>query len=283
MEGGPARDAHKFANAQWGYIVKKQATAWGRFIDKNIPDAVDIPRRARVTISEFPEQTTKGAEFPPKYHEKKIVMRRGLEKKMDPDYVPVITMGRYGCLLKKARPSDDAFEAMFKSAKKVIRLALQDIGPVALPGTKHALPGMTWPMKYLDALAFAIWDQGIDVEIVLSNPASIPGDLSPLEANYGNGWDCVDVAAEIIKHVKKFHPDAKDVQLRSKLSTSLRICFLRSPAGNHYKDGQTLGLHCTYALCLCVGFCWSFIVFIAGNSHEKYRWSQIYYSQALYR
>lgn len=24
MEGGPARDAHRFANAQWGYIVKKQ-------------------------------------------------------------------------------------------------------------------------------------------------------------------------------------------------------------------------------------------------------------------
>jgi hypothetical protein len=55
MEGGVAKDAHRFANSQWGYVVKKQATAWGRFVDKNLPDAVDVPRRARVTVSDFPQ------------------------------------------------------------------------------------------------------------------------------------------------------------------------------------------------------------------------------------
>lgn len=42
MEGsGVTRDAHRYANAQWGYIVKKQSTAWGRFVDKNVTDAID--------------------------------------------------------------------------------------------------------------------------------------------------------------------------------------------------------------------------------------------------
>jgi hypothetical protein len=30
------------------------------------------------------------------------------------------------------------------------------------------------------------------------------------------------------------------------VESNLRVCFLRSPRGNHYKDGQTLGLHCKY-------------------------------------
>lgn len=245
MEGGPARDAHKFANAQWGYIVKKQSTAWGRFVDKNIHDALDVPRRARVTVSEFPRSNA--AEFPPRYHQKKQLMRRSENlRDHDPKYVPVITMGRYGMLLKKARPSDDGIVAMLGAAKHSLRLALQDLGPVAVPGTKKALPGMTWPKKYLEAMARVIWERGVDVEIVLSNPGSIPGDLSPTEACYGNGWSCVDVAAEIIKKIKKLYPTAADGELRARIENNLRVCFLRSPQGNRYKDGQTLGLHCTF-------------------------------------
>jgi hypothetical protein len=38
------------------------------------------------------------------------------------------------------------------------------------------------------AIARVMWTRGVDIEIVLSNPGSIPGDLSPTEANYGNGW-----------------------------------------------------------------------------------------------
>lgn len=239
MEGGAAKDAHRFANAQWGYIVKKQSTAWGRFVDKNISDSLEVPRRARVTVSEYPPGNA--GEFPPKYHAKKeLVGRRGL----DPDYVPVITMGRYGQLLKKARPSDDGFEAMLLAARKVIRLGIQDLGPVMVPGTKKCLPGLSWPHKTLNALAKVVWERGVDVEIVLSNPGSIPGDCSPTEACYGNGWTCVDVAAEIIKHIKTLYPNASDFKMRALVQDRLKVCFLRSPMGRHYKDGQTLGLHC---------------------------------------
>lgn len=247
MEGGTAADAHRFANAQWGYIVKKQATGWGRWVDNNVPDTIELPRRARVTVSEFPiarkaADSNHAAEFPPFYkHKKELSSRAGF----DPDYVKCITMGRYGTLLKKARPSDDAFVAMLKSAKQIIRLSLQDLGPPTVQVAKQAVPGLTWPHRYLNALATVIWERGVDVEIVLSNPKSIPDNLSPMEACYGNGWTCVDVAAEIIKKIIKHHPEAKQNpgKLRAMVEDNLRVCFLRSPQGTRYKDGQTLGLH----------------------------------------
>ena len=145
--------------------MKKQATGWGKFVDQYIPDAMDVPRRARVTVSEFPPKGT--AEFAPYYKAKRKVLMRGHR---DPNFIPIITMGRYGKLLKKARPSDDAFIAMIESAQEIIRLSLQDLGPVKLPGTNHALPGLAWPKDVITALAKVIWDRGVDVEIVLSNP-----------------------------------------------------------------------------------------------------------------
>jgi hypothetical protein len=158
MEGGVAKDGHLYANAQWGYIVKKQSTAWGRFVDQNIPDALDVPRRARVTVSEFPTSTT--AEFPPFYRAKKKPKRMlrgpaiGHFANREQPFVPVITMGRYGQIVKKARPSDDAFVALIDSAQTIIRFALQDIGPVCVPGTKMSLPGCVWPEAYLNGTLF---------------------------------------------------------------------------------------------------------------------------------
>mmetsp|Transcript_23677 Transcript_23677/g.65728 ORF Transcript_23677/g.65728 Transcript_23677/m.65728 type:complete len:591 (+) Transcript_23677:112-1884(+) len=249
MEGCVARDGHRFANSQWNYILKKQSTAWGRFVDKRIPDNIDVPRKARVTVSEFP--FSGAAEFPPIYNPKNTCLhqkqlRRGpsSKKELDNELVPVITMGRYGILLKNARPSDDAFVEMFKAAKSIIRFALQDIGPFCIPGTKLAVPGMRWPKEYLNAIATALWTREVDIEIVLSNPGSIPNNLPMTEAIYGNGWDCVDVAAEIIKAIKDQFPDAPDHELRQKVHENLRVCFLRCPRGGcHYSCGTSLGLH----------------------------------------
>lgn len=61
--------------------------------------------------------------------------------------------------------------------------------------------------------------------------------------NYGNGWDCVDVAAEIIKTIKRYHPDAEDDALRQKVADNLRICFLRTKTGNKWDDGNKKGMH----------------------------------------
>lgn len=48
-----------------------------------------------------------------------------------PEAVTMITMGRYGTLLHTDRPSDDAFIAMIDSSQTIIRMALQDLGPVS--------------------------------------------------------------------------------------------------------------------------------------------------------
>lgn len=96
-------------------------------------------------------------------------------------------------------------------------------------------------------MARVLWTKGVDLEIVLSNPGSIPGNLSPAEANYGNGWSCVDVAAEIIKCIQKQFPGCEDDKLRKIVRENLRVCFLKSPrGGTRYKDGGNLGLHGTY-------------------------------------
>jgi phosphatidylserine/phosphatidylglycerophosphate/cardiolipin synthase-like enzyme len=156
----------------------------------------------------------------------------------------MISMGRYGTLTKfNRRPADDAIVAMILSAKKSIHLALQDMGPVCIPGTRVPLPGCTWPKPYLTALGKVIWTKSVDVEIVLSNPASVPGGLSKTEACYGNGWSCSDVAAEIIKTIKENFPDASDEKLKQKLLQNLRVSFLRSPRGQKWEDGMTLALH----------------------------------------
>jgi len=246
IDGHVARDGHRFANAEWGYIVKKQNTAWGNFVDKRIPDGLEVPRTARVAVSNYPEHATNV--FPPMYSMKKY-QRAAIRNSIIPDeeLSPIITMGRYGAILKTKRPSDDAFIAMFHAAEHSIRCALQDLGPVCVPHTKLAAPGTGWPTNNLNALAYVMWTKGVDVEIVLSNPVSIPNPPQPIGNQYGNGWECVDVASELIKCIKGQFPTALDSKLREVVEDNLRVCYLKCPrGGSYYSDGGTLGLHSKY-------------------------------------
>jgi len=236
LDGPVAQDGHLFANRQWDFIESRQESFWGSIGDR-MPDHMPQVSKVRVTISEWPKG--EASEHAPDYR-KKFVKR--LAEPVE-DAVPIITMGRFGALTDKDRPSDDAFLAMLNSAQTVIRLALQDLGPVCLPGTKIALPGCVWPDGYLSALAKAIWERGVDVEIALSNPGSIPAGLSPTEACYGNGWDCNDVSSEIIKRIMRDFPDADDGALRQKVSDNLRVCFIREERGNAWEDEMTMGMH----------------------------------------
>jgi len=242
MEGRIALDGHMFANYQWEFIRKKQSTCVGQMAEK-IPDSLPLIWANRVIVSEFPEAIA--PEFPPEFTYTSVPFYEQLE-----DTIPVIGVGRLGALMQpshpilyKDRPSDDAFIAMIDASKDNIKLTLQDIGPVCIPGTKQALPGCSWPKPYLNAFARAIWLRGVDIEMILSNPGSIPNDLSPTEANYGNGWSCVDVAAEIIKRIRKQFPEADDDNLRQKVQDNLRISFIRQAQGQTYKDGTSIGLH----------------------------------------
>lgn len=235
LEGKIAHCAHLFCNDHFGYIERKQKKLIGRIVDA-LPDSLPMVLKARMTITEFPDD--EAGEFPPKYR-KRLVPKY----KKDEDSINMIAMGRRGQIGDCDKASDSAFLAMIHSAERIIRLGLQDLGPVCIPNTKIALPGCTWPHKYLKALGKVIWEKGVDVELVLSNPGSIPGGLSGTEANYGNGWSCVDVAAEIIKTIRQQFPDAEDDDLRQKVADNLRVCFLRTGSGTKWADGGNKGMH----------------------------------------
>jgi phosphatidylserine/phosphatidylglycerophosphate/cardiolipin synthase-like enzyme len=236
LQGRVTHDGHLFANEQWRFIETIQSTACGQCVDK-IPDYLPLLAKTRVTVSEFPPGVAD--DFPPMYSKAVGIPKR---PRTD-DEVPIITLGRYGTLISRSRPSDDAFYAMFDSAKMSIRLAIQDLGPVCIPSTKIPLLGCVWPRKTLELLGKAMYERGVNVYIAQSNPRSIPGGLSLMEACYGNGWSCVDVAAEIVKTIHKTHPDAKVSDLQRIVAQNLRICVIRQKRGKFYDNGGSIGMH----------------------------------------
>ena len=225
----------QFANQQWHFIEKKQSGFIGQLAEK-IPDSMPVIWQNRVIVSEWPIKVA--SEFPPVYD---CDFAPRYEK--PENSVPVIAVGRLGTMTISHRPADDAFVAMIDASQNVIRMSLQDLGPVCIPKTKLALPGLKWPKMYLNALARAIYKRKVDVEIIVSNPNSIPGHLSMTEANYGNGWTCVDVAAEIIKRIKKQFPFADTSVLRHSVEDNLRVSYIRHDGESTYEDGTNIGNH----------------------------------------
>lgn len=270
LEGPVAIDAHFYANRQWNYIRRKQSTCWGKFVDEHVPDAWEVPRQARVTVSEFPFGID---EFPPSFdtsvhhpisqcrpendikkeqprncidndHDKGSTTT-SVSSKSNPS-IPLLSIGRYGAIVKRDRPADDALIAMFNAAQSSIRLVIQDLGPMQLPGTKRPLPGTQWPRQYLNALARAIWKRQVTVEIIVSNPNSMPGHLrGPGEFVYGNGWTCVDVAVEILQAIRsqfRFHVLQSET-IQKLIHQKLKISYLRLNGDTRYECGTTIGLH----------------------------------------
>lgn len=242
MTGEVAINGHNFANAQWKFVKDSQSTIVGYLVDK-LPDSLPLFFQIRVTVSQWPRKLAD--EFPPTFWEGNLskVTKDAVQIKNVRPEVTVISLGRYGTMLRRDRPSDDAILAMLESAKTSIKMGLQDLGPVCVPGTKMSLPGCIWPKPILKALARVIWLNDVHIQIVLSNPGSIPGGLSFVDACYGNGWTCVDVASEIIRQIKKQYPKAEDFELRRKVTDNLKICFIRGPQGNFYDDGESVGMH----------------------------------------
>jgi len=253
--GRVAFDGHRYANAQWAFIEKEQSTLIGQVISK-LPDNLPMVMQTRVTISEWPESAD---EFPPQFN------KEDMPKHPKPEgHIPIISMGRYGCMLPKARPSDEAFVAMFDSAKTVIRMALQDLGPITLPGVPGpvAVPGCEWPAEYLSAFGRAIWDRDVDIEIALSNPGSTPAGLPLTQACYGNGWTCADVASELIKTIQEQYLDVTVEELREVVGRNLRVCYIKQMQGGKWSphgdaEAGTMGMHAKHFivddLCYYIG------------------------------
>jgi len=233
-EGKIAHDGHFFANTMWKFIESEQTGIIGKVVSM-LPDNLPMVLPSRVTVSEWPEGIE---EYPPQYTRKCVPKRARL-----PGAYPMIAMGRFGDLLYRARPSDDAIIAMFGAAQKVIHMTLQDIGPICIPGgDRLAVPGCGWPKAYLKQLGAAIYERGVDVEIALSTPGSIPDGMSPTEALYGNGWHCADVASEIIKAILEDY-EVEDAELRKIVTENLRLCYIKHAGTNQWANTLTCGNH----------------------------------------
>jgi hypothetical protein len=115
-------DGHAFANQQWAFIQRIQSTFCGYIVDK-IPDGLELAAKTRVAVSEYPRGVADI--FPPQFEREMVPI-----VPHQPEDIPVISIGRQGTLFWKARPSDDAILAMLEASTKIIRLVLQDLGPV---------------------------------------------------------------------------------------------------------------------------------------------------------
>lgn len=124
LEGKVAHAAHLFANAHWAYIERKQGKFIGKIVDAIVPDVLPTVLKHRVNITEFPGDEV--GEFPPRYRKKRMPKY----KAKGPEYCRIITMGRKGQMDDNDKAADSAFIAMIESARKIIRLGLQDLGCV---------------------------------------------------------------------------------------------------------------------------------------------------------
>jgi len=230
MEGMVANDAHKYANEQWSFIEQRLDRVLGKLGDK-VPDFVPLGGKGRVNVCEY----GKGAKALPPYYRECLFPSYGIPE----GAVPVISMGRLGTLVDDDRPSDDAFTAMIDSSKYIVKMCLQDIGPVTIPGkSKRPLPGTGWPENYLSAIARAIWEREVDFQIVLSNYGCMFG--------YSNGWEAYDVGAEIVKRIKKLYSEAPDNEMRLKVESNLRISYMKHAPGDQYPSGGKIANHSKY-------------------------------------
>ena len=221
MQGLVAHSAHQYASDHWGYIQRKQSKFMGKIVDA-LPDSLPTIFKMRMTVTEFPDD--EAGEFPPKY-KKRLMPKYG---KFDDD-VNVISIGRRGQIGDCDKASDSAFVPMIESAQTIIPLGLQDIGPVCIPGTKFGLPGTSWPKNYLKALGKVIWEKGVDVEIILSNPGSIPGGLSGTEAVSRYANDSPTLFAQIISFLcliicACYLLSIRSSELRQRLGLCRRFC-----------------------------------------------------------
>ena len=250
LEGKVAIQAHQYANDQWEFI-KAESTLKGRILLTSerivrkmcFSDSVLIPMMTRVNFSKW--TMYKANKFAPLF-QKDILpasttsTQEEEETSNHPDEVKILSLGRYGNIGgENARSSDDAFLAMFGASQSSIRLLLQDLGPVNAIVLGKRVAVHPWPKEYMKAWGKAMFERGVDVEIVLSNVDAIDS----VGTDYSNGWSCEEVAAEIIKAMREMYPNASQVEIKKKLVDHLRICGLKNKRGNEWQTGEKVGLH----------------------------------------
>lgn len=229
LEGRVACDGHYFANQQWSFIEHGEKSILKTF----------------VSLSSFPKNVTSAAaSYPPPFRDDLVP---GQDRyPYATRQVPILTIGKCGTLVETARPSNDAILTMLTSARKCIRLAIQDLGPrcMPLPCTQLPYPGHPWPAEILSVLAHVLWKKRVHVSIVLSNPGAICGGLPASDTlARPNGWTLQQVVDEIHKAIGEEYPESQSSYGLKKIRECLRVCAYKQRLGNTYGDGTKMGMH----------------------------------------
>jgi len=241
LEGPVARDGHIFANWMWQFFSSIDGVLFedGVIFDGRLPVKTFVDGDpTRVQLSRFPDSIAREA---PQYEAK-----CSFNPQPAVGAAKIISLGRYGKLQINSaptNPSDAGIEAMLASACKSIRIAQQDIGPLAVPVSFVTVPfpGGVWPTKYLQAIGGALC-RGVDVHIVVSNPYSVPGGAKM--AQYGNGWTCVDVGGMLVKVAMESNPEVSVEKMSQLVRSHLQISYIRSNStSKDWPSGEHVGNH----------------------------------------
>jgi len=265
LEGrGVAEDGHRFANQQWAFVDEEDTLKQQSFLRR-------IPFQTLVSVASFPpsSSTSTTPRYPPMYRPNVVpdsVRQAAAAAVTSPRHqqVPVLTLGKCGRLVDHDRPSDDALVALLASAQNRIRLALQDLGPRCVPITDYGIniqyPGYDWPHETLRALAIALWDRRVSVDIVVSNKGAYCGGLVGDSLARPNGWTVQQVYDKIVAAVHTEFPETITCRSTTRRTTMaaeddvppppskviaehLRVCGLKHRTGDAYEDGTKLGMH----------------------------------------
>jgi phosphatidylserine/phosphatidylglycerophosphate/cardiolipin synthase-like enzyme len=162
-----------------------------------------------------------------------------------------IVTARFGAL--GPNPSNHAFAAALKSARQMVRIAQQDLGPYLPLGHGWKLFDAGWPNNYLVALNDAM-GRGAQVRIILSNPCAFGNgtgddgscktlddpntDISNADAShnggpYGYGWTLKAVLTQF-SQMANWKPEFKE---------QLQLAYIGVDGHDAWPDGANIGTH----------------------------------------
>ena len=125
-----------------------------------------------------------------------------------------------------------------------MKLSLQDLGPIRL----GAITLSGWPDGTLESLVDAVL-RGVQVDVVLSSPNSIPGGLNGASANYGNGWTLEETKTIVLDWVRNrladYSPYADVVE---RVRDNLRFASLRFSEDASWEGGENIGNHAKFLI-----------------------------------
>jgi hypothetical protein len=217
VRGSAAADAQRFANILWKYTCENMTwvtwTTWSVWINQLDHGSItsSCPKQFDLPASEGPSSGT------------------------------VITVGRLGSGIQDdGNQADAARLALMRSAKRTLRMSLQDIGPVKAPYL--GIPLGSWPDAEIGEIAAAL-ARGVDVYVVLSNLNSIAGGLTATQAPYSNGWTLEDVGAHVRGYMESHAGFPQGPELTALLCAKLHLAPFRYGSDATFPDGVTFPNH----------------------------------------